>query len=62
MADHEANDTQSEVARILSILTIEDIRKRGIECLKTTNQEQYDKAKESFQDTYFTKKAGSSLK
>lgn len=51
MADHEANDTQSEVARILSILTIEDIRKRGIECLKTTNQEQHDKAKESFQDT-----------
>ena len=51
MADHEANDTQSEVARILSILTIEDIRKRGIECLKTTSREQYDKAKESFQDT-----------
>ena len=45
---HEAFDKDSEVNRILGSHNLEDIRKHGIKCLP---EEQYEKAKASFQTT-----------
>ena len=45
MADHDRNDLESEVSRILGALKWEDIRKHGI---KKLPEEQYKTAKVGF--------------